>query len=229
MLGGAKKTKLKRKKVDNKENEIVKKSKKIELKVRVKNQPKKEAEPEIEEVKEEVAPIEKPDKKKVKTKKERVKKEALSSPKEEKGRIIYENTEKDRRLIMWTAVIFFMILIGAGWIYNAKKVFKETKTEGSEESVLNLDNWDKMTGELSEKIAQMKEDLASLKEFAGEDENLINDTSLERDLFATTSEEYLATTTEEFIATTTEENDTKIQLDKLREKLEALEKELESE
>ncbi|PIT89457.1 MAG: hypothetical protein COU27_00255 [Candidatus Levybacteria bacterium CG10_big_fil_rev_8_21_14_0_10_36_7] len=229
MLGGAKKTKSRRKKVDNKENETVKKSKKVELKVRVKNQPKKEAEPKIEEAKEEVAPIEKPVKKKVKAKKENTKKEILSSPKEEKGRIIYENTEKDRRLIMWTGVIFFMVLIGAGWIYNAKKVFVETKLEGNEKSTLSFDNWEKMTGELSEKIVQMKEDLASLKEFEGEDGGLMNTTNSERDLFATSSEEFLATTTEESLATTTEENETKIQLDKLREKLEALEKGLESE
>ena len=228
-----------------------KKAKKVALKVRVKNQPKKEIEKEevpmsrqdgnrdpdshVGKIVEEVKPVRKEKikkEKKIKEKKPRKpeKKIRAKAEKTDKGKIIYEKTEKERRLIMWVGVIFFMILIAGGWIYNAKKVFKETKLEGSEESVFNFEDWEKMTSELGEKMSQMKDDLKSLQEF-DEEKSLDsqNEINTERMLFSTTSEEVVATTTDEDLTSDENNEEVKNQLESLKEKLEALEKELDQE
>ena len=225
MPGGTKKSK--KKKVDEPKKKLGKKSKKVELKVRVKTKPKKKEELKTQEVEEKMVAEEKKKKPKTAEKKTKQSKEKkIEKPLfEEKGRIIHEDTEKDRKLLMWAGVIFFMILIAAGWLYNAKRVFEENKIEGKNESMFNFENWDKMTNELSDKVIQMKEDLESLKEFKGSEEEPMNASSSERDLFATSTEESIATTTEEIDEE--KDNATKTQLEQLKEKLEALEKELE--
>lgn len=118
-------------------------------------------------IKKEKKPTAKPKKKSLKTrqpKKEKnnqkeelmIKKEDIIIPKIEEE----IKTERDKRFILWSGVIFFMILIFIFWIFNIKNTLKVNQDKNYE----NLD-FKSISNDFNESIEQMKDDLAELKEF----------------------------------------------------------------
>ena len=79
--------------------------------------------------------------------------------------INYERIEKDKRLMMWAGVTFFMVLIASAWIYNTKKVFEHSNLEN--DSRFSATEWQNLTAEIDDKIGELKENLKDIKEFTG--------------------------------------------------------------
>lgn len=66
--------------------------------------------------------------------------------------MIKEKIEKDKRLIMWSGVTFFMSLILVFWIFNIKSIFKTNEAE-KQDLGFELTN---MTGELGRSIGEFR-------------------------------------------------------------------------
>ncbi len=84
---------------------------------------------------------------------------------DENAQFRYEYEIRKKVMIMWSGVVFFMIIIGGFWIYNTKKVFQEININASEKS-LSLDGWDDITKDFSEKMTEIKEELDEIKTYA---------------------------------------------------------------
>lgn len=80
-------------------------------------------------------------------------------PKDVKKQNVSEEP-KDRVLLMWAGVTFFMILIFFAWVMNTKKIFQENRVDYSE----NSSNWFESKEGLSETINLLKEGLEEIKE-----------------------------------------------------------------
>ncbi|MDD5291319.1 MAG: hypothetical protein PHZ04_04385 [Patescibacteria group bacterium] len=74
-----------------------------------------------------------------------------------------EKIERDKKLMMWAGVSFFMVLISAFWILNIKSIFKETKEARDNPQKFE---WEKITNEFGQTIEQIKEGLTELKQAA---------------------------------------------------------------
>ncbi|MFA4833240.1 MAG: hypothetical protein WC619_00145 [Patescibacteria group bacterium] len=72
-----------------------------------------------------------------------------------------EKIERDKKLMMWAGVSFFMVLISAFWILNIKSIFKEMKV--AKENPQKFE-WEKITNEFDQTIEQIKEGLVELKQ-----------------------------------------------------------------
>jgi len=72
-----------------------------------------------------------------------------------------EKIERDKTLMMWAGVSFFMVLISAFWVLNIKSVFKGTKE--ARENPQKFE-WEKITNEFDQTIEQIKEGLVELKQ-----------------------------------------------------------------
>jgi hypothetical protein len=77
-----------------------------------------------------------------------------------RNEILKVRLEKQKQIIMWGGISFFMILIVALWIYNIKQVFQATANS----SVSNIDI-SKATGDISSKIQELKTNLEEIKKF----------------------------------------------------------------
>lgn len=77
--------------------------------------------------------------------------------------IMHEKVERNKRLIMWSGVTFFMVLIVFGWAYSTRQVFKNV--EGNNEENFSLSDWREITTEISEKMSQIENDLKAIEEF----------------------------------------------------------------
>jgi hypothetical protein len=69
--------------------------------------------------------------------------------------------EKNKRLIMWSGIAFFMIIIIFGWFYNTKKVFEANRLE--KENQPETVSWDERISEIGNKITEMKDTLEAVK------------------------------------------------------------------
>lgn len=76
--------------------------------------------------------------------------------------------ERAKRLMMWSGVLFFMLLITGGWLYNMKQSFNRSRTEAAQN--FSLIEWRDLTTDLDERIEQMKEDLNDISSFVPESE-----------------------------------------------------------
>jgi len=90
-----------------------------------------------------------------------VKKENLAGLGQDK--VLDVKVERDKHFMMWTGVIFFMILIAFFWLYNTKQVFERSSREGSNN--FSLADWQELTDEVSEKMSQMKQDWGNIESF----------------------------------------------------------------
>ena len=72
-----------------------------------------------------------------------------------------EKIERDKKLMMWTGVSFFMVLILGFWILNIKSIFKEAKDVGNNSSRFE---WNKITNEFDQTMEQIKKGLEELKQ-----------------------------------------------------------------
>jgi cytoskeletal protein RodZ len=143
-----------------------------------------------------------------------------------KGGVINKRIERDKRLMMWSGVVFFMILISFFWLYNTKQVFQKTSRENRTD--FSFSNWSEMTEEISDKMNQLKDDLEGIKSF-GETGTAtpatLSDTS--------TSSLQVSESAEQgenlFFSTTTESYIDPEKLDDIKKKLEELEEKLKEE
>ncbi len=71
--------------------------------------------------------------------------------------------ERDKRLILWSGVTFFMVVIFVFWIFNLKQTFKQIESSNSQNQEFNLN---KITDDFSKTMEEMKGNLADIKEFA---------------------------------------------------------------
>lgn len=69
-----------------------------------------------------------------------------------------EFVERDKRLIMWTGVTFFMVLILFVWITNTKKIFNTISTNEDVEEF----NWDEIRKGFDETMNDFKEGMEEL-------------------------------------------------------------------
>lgn len=109
-----------------------------------------------------------------------IEKKAEAAPRP--ARIIKQHKESDKRMLMWTGVTFFALLIGIFWIWSSVHSIEKTRREykPSEKAM----DWDRMARELGTQIAEIKSGVNTIKEFASTSETDI----VERpDLFASTS------------------------------------------
>ena len=150
-----------------------------------------------------------------------INKEAISSkniPTEPKpGIILSENIEKDKNLILWSGVIFFMILIAFFWVRNTSRVFRETASEGNGAEAAILTEWQTAAKEIAEKMNELKADLETIKTVDSSDggEDAVIPNRVNEEAPATTTQH--ATTTDINIKAAEEE------IKKLKTRLEELE------
>jgi uncharacterized integral membrane protein len=78
-----------------------------------------------------------------------------------------EELNKHKMIIMWSGIIFFMIIIIFFWINNTKKAIIESRIE-QEQMNENKKGWDELVDDVSNKINDMKSNLADIEEFEKE-------------------------------------------------------------
>ena len=79
-----------------------------------------------------------------------------------KVEVDYKKIERGKRLIMWTGVIFFMVLICSVWIFNLKNVFRTNQIKNTNNSV--VEEWDKMADEFGKSWEKVKQGMDELKD-----------------------------------------------------------------
>jgi len=72
-----------------------------------------------------------------------------------------EKVERDKKLMMWAGVSFFMVLILALWVLNIKSIFKEVKNPVNNSSRFE---WNKISDEFGQTMEQIKKGLSELKQ-----------------------------------------------------------------
>lgn len=92
-----------------------------------------------------------------------------------------EELERNKKLILWSGVLFFMVLIAFFWIANTKKMIKENKLN---QKKVEITDWESLTEEVGEKIEQMKEDLKNIQSFSN---NNISTSTEEFEVFSETA------------------------------------------
>lgn len=94
----------------------------------------------------------------------------------EKIRIEKEKQEKDKRFILWSGVIFFMILISFFWLLSFKKSFARI-----ENSSTTTFNWSEMGDNFKKTTENLKEALGSFEEIKDQqNEQSISEEDVER-------------------------------------------------
>lgn len=72
--------------------------------------------------------------------------------------------EYHKKIIMWSGIAFFMVLVSVFWISNTKKVVEESRTLINQQSDKKVD-WDELVDEISDKIVEMKSGLQNIENF----------------------------------------------------------------
>ena len=109
------------------------------------------------------------------------------------GRIIIEREEGGRKLIMWSGVTFFMVLIVCFWGYQTKQDFQQRVLAKQDNTLMN--KWTDATKEISDKVENLNQGIEAIKSF---EQDIVADTAV-----ATATEPEIADIIQ---ATTTEEN-----------------------
>lgn len=87
--------------------------------------------------------------------------------------------EKDKHFLMWTGVLFFIILIGSFWLFNMKAVFSGLN-DSREAEAINLDelrdkfnsSFEELTERLSE-IAEATDEISSSTKEDNQKESIV--------------------------------------------------------
>jgi hypothetical protein len=82
-----------------------------------------------------------------------------ASKKVEDELLVQARIEKDKRLIMWSGVTFFMALILTLWIFNMKTIFKGVESDNQETGF----EWRETTDELTQTISEFKKNWDEIK------------------------------------------------------------------
>lgn len=67
--------------------------------------------------------------------------------------------ENDKKLIMWSGVIFFMVLTLFFWVINLDKIFQTNKNENTGQEF----NWDEISADFTNKLGDFKNDLDEIR------------------------------------------------------------------
>lgn len=81
-----------------------------------------------------------------------------------KNEYLAEKVERQKRIIMWSGVLFFMLLIASVWVYNAKIILQAPASGSS--SDFSLDDFEKMSEEIGKNLSEMQEDYAAIKNYS---------------------------------------------------------------
>ena len=123
------------------------------------------------------------------------------------GREMETKLDREKQLIIFSGVTFFMVLIAFFWIINVSQVFEKMRVTSENDSDL-ANTWQELSVGLGQRLDQMKVNLEKIDELK---DNLI-------------AEDYNATATENLpsndLGTTTENEITEEQVEKLKEILE---------
>ncbi len=159
---------IRKKKVDNKktdEKKETKKTSKKNLEVRVLGRPQKEKEE-----KNKVIELEIDREKEIEKKKEEARANDDYVPTKGKSSLVLqkqgteEELNKHKMIIMWSGIIFFMIIIVFFWVHNTKKAIIESRIE-QEQMAENKKGWDDLVDDVSDRINDMKSNLAEIEKF----------------------------------------------------------------
>jgi len=71
-----------------------------------------------------------------------------------------DKVERDKKMIMWTGVSFFMVLILVGWTWSFKKAMKKINVQSDQGSAID---WAEISSDFSQTMDQMKQGLAEVK------------------------------------------------------------------
>jgi hypothetical protein len=99
----------------------------------------------------------------------------VNNEKEEiRAKLIWEKTEREKNLLMWSLVVVFMLIIGSFWAINFRTMFEKTIPE--KKSELSIEKWKNMASELDQRVNNMESDLQKIRSFASSTEfsNLAN-------------------------------------------------------
>jgi len=69
-------------------------------------------------------------------------------------------TDQDKKMIMWSGITFFMVLIIGFWLFNIKTIFK---TDSNTANGNQQFNWNNIKGELNQTMAEVKKNLSEIK------------------------------------------------------------------
>jgi hypothetical protein len=73
----------------------------------------------------------------------------------------YWQAEREKMMVMWSGVTFFMLLIVFFWFYNLKQVIENNHLKRADNVSL-----EEITGNMGDKFVQMKNEMTRIKEFA---------------------------------------------------------------
>ncbi len=134
-----------------------------------------------------------------------------------------EEVEKNKRLVMWSGVTFFMLAIVIIWAINIKSVFKAApETAGSDF------NWEEISENFSRSMEEAKKGIDEVKSIAGEENATTTPAVLPAGGAAssTSTSDVAGSDAGNAIASSTDESADQVDLKELRKKIEELEKKL---
>lgn len=130
--------------------------------------------------------------------------------------------ERDKNLMMWTGVSFFMVLFFVLWLINIENVFKKVEEDKNNSRQFE---WNKIKDEFSQTVGQVKANFVALKQ-AGVLDNIISTTTeanIDNSLPAGENSQ-LPTSTPPAISGKTFQPENEDSIVKLRDRLRELEK-----
>jgi len=132
---------------------------------------------------------------------------------ESQGRIISLNThdqiEQRKKIVMWTGVTFFMLLIGGFWVLNFRNIFKGQVAANSSEQV----DLSQITDNLSKTMDEVSKGMNKLNEINATTTGNVATSSLPATVPTATSS-----------TSTSTEFDSQTEIDQLKGRIEELEK-----
>lgn len=135
--------------------------------------------------------------------------------------ILAAKVEQQKKIIMWSGIIFFMILIGSLWLYNAKQILKPVSNETS--GNLSDLQFKSIGDELSDKMRELKTSLGTINEFMKDKAGSTTATSSAEIVSDTASSSLPESTVGTTTATSSTGNIDEQELEALRQKLNELE------
>ena len=101
------------------------------------------------------------------------------------ARVLKQKHEREKLVLMWVGISFFMILVFVFWVYNFKKSINSI--QGSDYSFETSSDWESLTKELSGAMADIKTNIESLKSFSSSTEPSVETSERTTPLFQNAS------------------------------------------
>ena len=92
---------------------------------------------------------------------------------------VVNKTEKDKRLMMWSGVIFCMLVITIVWIINIKETLKQATAQNNNQA---LEEWNKTTDQLAEQMNKIKDSLDKIESFSASSTGPVATTAPEQEI-----------------------------------------------